>query len=72
VHQERSAQRRDVRALVDLELDELADAHVAHAPEAQRHERVAHRDALRIEHLGTDTNENADAGRHRAARSRLI
>ena len=38
--------------LGEVDLDHLADAHLADAGEAERAERVPHRLALRVEHAG--------------------
>src|ERR1700761_282902 len=46
-------------AIGQVQLDDLADAHVLHAAEAEPGQRMMHGLALRIEHAGLEGDDNA-------------
>ena len=54
-----SARAAPVVAAGELELDHLADPHLADPVEAERAEGVAHRLALRVEHAGLQRDVDA-------------
>ena len=54
-----SARAASASLAVEIDLDHLADAHLAHAGEAERAQRVAHRLALRVEDAGLQRHLHA-------------
>jgi hypothetical protein len=51
-----------LRGIVDVELDQPPDVHVAHAREPERRQRALDRLPLRVEDPGLRADEDADAG----------